>query len=149
MSRLVLVAAAALLAAGCGMVSRTPPAPTPADFPGIAADLALHGIATERVVSGEPGCDNQALAPTAIRFTASGLDQPKPATIYVYIFRNHDTWNRLRSEVDGCAISYVTDPAIYQPIAVSPYVVTSPDRWSPEFAAALRNGVVAAAGNGG
>ena len=65
----------ALLVAACSFVETTPPAPTPADFPDTAIELAQRGIVIDNVVSGDAGCDDRVLAPTAIAFDASGLDQ--------------------------------------------------------------------------
>lgn len=135
--------------AGCGFVSTTPPAATPTDFPGIVADLGERGITVLDYVSGDPGCEDPELAPTAIRFTASGLDQAEPTRMYVYIFRNRDAFQRRRSQVDACARAYVTDPAAFGSIEASPFVVTGPGPWPPRFRAALREAITEAAGTGG
>lgn len=143
-----LVIVVALLA-GCGTVSRTPPVPTPADFPTIAGALTNGGIRVGTIVSGDPGCADQNLGKTAIAFDASGLDQPFPARIYIYIFRNRQTYERLRSTIDACAASYVTDPATYESVETSPYVVAGQGPWGPQFRAALRAAISQAAGTGG
>ena len=126
--RSVALAVVAVALAACQALSATPPAPTPADFPGIATSLAAHGISVGDFVSGEAGCDDRDLAPTAIRFRASGLDQVEPTTLYVYIFRNRESYEKLRSRVDACARSYVTDPAAYGSVESSPFVVAGPGR---------------------
>ena len=95
-----LVLAAAAFTAGCGTISRTPPAPTPADFPGIAGVLSQHRIRVERIVSGDAGCPDVNLGKTAIGFDASGLDQATPVRVHAYIFRNRATYERLRSTID-------------------------------------------------
>ena len=62
-----------------------------------------RGLHVDNVVSGDAGCTDPVLAPTAIAFDASGLDQPTPVRIYLYVFRNRATFERLRSTVDACA----------------------------------------------
>ena len=137
-----------LIAAGCGTISRTPPEPTPADFPGIVSDLAVRGIQVGDIVSGDGGCSDANLSKTAIAFTASGIDQATPVHLYVYIFRNRATYERLRSTIDACAQSYVTDPATYESVETSPYVLSGQGPWGPQFKANLRSAIVEAAGTG-
>lgn len=127
----------------------TPPAPTPADFPGLAGVLSQQGIRLDGIVSGDPGCDDRQLARTAIRFDASGLDQPRPTRVYVYILRNRATYERLLPDVAGCASRYVADPHGEPWIAVSPFVMTGPGPWAPGFRRAMEDALTRAAGNGG
>ena len=75
---LAAVLLAAALVGACGTISTTPPAPTPADFQGIASEITKRGIAIDHIVSGDAGCTDPALIPTAIGFTANGLDQADP-----------------------------------------------------------------------
>ena len=88
---------AAVFLAGCGTISTTPPPATPTDFPGLAGRLSTAGIKAADWVSGDPGCQDPNLAKTAIRFDASGLDQAEPVTLYLYIFRNRDAFERNRA----------------------------------------------------
>ena len=138
----------AVVVVGCGTISTTPPAATPGPFPEIAGRIAQQGIVVNRPVSGDPGCPDQNLAKTAIAFDASGLDQPTPVRIYVYIFRDRATYERLRSTVDDCARTYVTDPATYETVETSPYVLSGQGPWGPQFKEGLRAAIVAAAGTG-
>jgi len=131
---------------GCGFTA--PPAPTPADFQGIAADLAKRGLQIEHVVSGDAGCDDSTLKKTAIGLDAAGLDQATPTRLYIYIFRNRASFDRLRQTVDGCAMSYATDPAAYESFEASPFVVGSAGPWAPDFKAAVRSAMTEAAGTG-
>lgn len=147
--RWLATVALAMAVAGCGLVSTTPPSPTPADFLGIAAELARRGIAVDHYVAGDAGCNDHTLAPTAISFDASGLDQASPVHVYLYVFRNRATYERLRGTVDSCARTYVSDPDAYESIDQSPFVVAGQGPWSPEFEAALRAGFETAAGTGG
>jgi hypothetical protein len=138
----------AILVAGCGIVSTTPPSPTPADFGGIAAELTRHGLNVGHVVSGDAGCDDRVLAPTAISFDASGLDQTSTVRIHLYVFRNRATFERLRATVDACARSFVTDPETYESAEQSPFVVAGQGPWATQFEATLRKGLEVAAGTG-
>ena len=138
----------AVILAGCGTIKRTPPPPTPGPFPEIAGRIAQHGIVVSKPVSGDPGCPDANLAKTAIAFDASGLDQATAVRIYVYIFRNRATFERLRSTVDVCARTYVTDPATYETVETSPYVLSGQGPWAAQFKEGLRAAIVAAAGTG-
>ena len=143
-----LVAATALVA-GCGTVSLTEPPATPTDFPGIAGRLNAAGIKLSDWVSGDPGCDDQDLGKTAIRFQAQGLDQAAPVTLYLYIFRNRDAFERNRDRVGPCAASFVTDPDTFEEIEQSPFVVASQGPWAAGFEETLRATLLTAAGTGG
>ena len=134
--------------AGCGTISTTAPAPTPADFQGIAAELTKAGVVIDDLVSGDAGCDDSTLIPTAIGVTASGLDQPEPVRIYLYIFRNRASFERLRATVDECAGSFVTDPETFESVEQSPFVVAGQGPWAPGFEAAIRAAMEVAAGTG-
>ena len=98
-----LLLVATVLVAGCGTISTTAPAPTPADFQGIAAELTKAGVVIDQLVSGDAGCDDPVLIPTAIGLDASGHDQAEPVRLYLYIFRNRGSFDRLRSTIDACA----------------------------------------------
>lgn len=148
--RIALAAAFVMVTlTACGVVSTTPPAATPADFPGITAELAARGVDVNRFVSGDAGCADPVLVPTAIAFDARGLDQTKNVRIYIYIFRNRDAFERLRASVDACAASFVTDPDTFETVEESPFVLAGQGPWAPDFEAAVREGLAAAAGTGG
>lgn len=99
-------------------------------------------------MSGDAGCDDHVLAPTAISFDASGLDQAPTVRIHLYMFRDRATLERLRAAIDGCARSFVTDPESYESIEQSPFVLAGQGPWGPGFKAALRQAVEVAAGTG-
>ena len=145
---LLAVALCALLLGACSLVSVTPPAPTPADFAGITAELAKRGLSVDHFVSGDAGCVDPVLTPTAIAFDAKGLDQPENVRIHLYIFRNRETFERLRASIDACAASFISDPATFETLEQSPFVVASQGPWEPAFERALRAGLAAAAGSG-
>ena len=145
---LPVVLAAAFLAAACGVLTTTPPAPTPADFQGIASEIVRRGIAIEHLVSGDAGCDDPVLNPTAIGLDASGLDQAENVRLYLFIFRNRQVYERLRASVDECARSFVTDPETFESIESSPFVLAGQGPWAPEFKAALRDALTEASGTG-
>jgi hypothetical protein len=145
---LVALAAALLLAAGCAAFTPQTPKPTPTDFAGVVAELALVGVSVSDVVSGDAGCDDQRLARTAISFDASGLDQPEPTRVHLYAFKNATVFDELRPTVDLCARTYVTDPADYASVDATPYVFAGPGPWAPGFADALRRALEAASVGG-
>ncbi len=141
--------ASLLLVAACGVIPTNSPAPTPADFPTLAGDMALQGVKIESVVSGDPGCTDPVLTPTAIALTAHGLDQASPVKMYLYVFRNRAAFERLRETVDTCAQAYVTDPQTFESLDQSPFVLAGQGPWAPEFKAVVRAALLKAAGNGG
>jgi hypothetical protein len=141
-------AVVAIVLAGCSVVSRTPPAPTPADFLGISSTLVRQGISIDHVVAGDPGCADQNLGKTAIAFRASGLDQTTPVPVHLYIFGSRESFVSRRGDIDACARSYATDPATFEAIDASPYVIAGQGPWAPKFAAALRAALTEAAGTG-
>ena len=134
--------------AGCGALTEPAPAPTPADFQGIASEIVKRGIAIEHLVSGDAGCNDDVLNPTAIGLDASGKDQEEPVRLYLYIFRNREAYERLRSAIDGCARSFVTDPETFESIESSPFVLAGQGPWAPEFKATLREALTVASGTG-
>lgn len=145
------IAAAVLVAVavgGCGTISTSPPTPTPADFQGIAAELVKRAVTIGDIVSGEAGCDDPVLIPTAIAIDAGGLDQPEPVRIHLYIFRNRASFEKLRASIDACARSFVTDAQTYETVEQSPYVLAGQGPWSPRFEAAIREALEVAAGTG-
>jgi hypothetical protein len=148
MSRIV-VGLLALILAGCGTRVSDLPAPSPANFPTIVARLAVAGIVVSDQVSGDAGCKDPKLVTTAVGFTASGLDQLGPVRIHIYMFADAPTWTRLSSTVSQCAQSFVTDPATYESVDPSPYVLAGQGPWGAQFRAKLREVLTAAAGDGG
>jgi hypothetical protein len=149
-SRVLAVSCAiAILVFGCGLVSRTPPAPTPADFLGISGAFVSRGISVSQVVAGDAGCADPGLAKTAISFHASGLDQAAPVAVHLYIFGSRESYQKLRAAVDACAASYVTDPQAFVSIDAPPFVIVSQGPWGQRFNAAIRQGLTEAAGSGG
>ncbi len=140
---------AALAVSACGIVSTSPPEPTPADFSDLAIELTQHGIVIDNVVSGDAGCDDPVLIPTAIAMDASGMGQTKPVRLYLYVFRTSEVFERLRSTVDDCARSFVSDTETFESIDQSPYVLAGQGPWAPAFETALRAALEVAAGNGG
>ena len=142
------LAAVALAMAACGPISTSPPAPTPADFGGIASELTRQGVRVGNAVSGDAGCADPELIPTAIAVDAAGLDQTTPVRIYLYIFRNRASFEKLRARIDTCARAFVTDPETFESAEQSPFVVAGQGPWAPQFEAAIRHGLEVAAGAG-
>ncbi len=144
-----LASALALGVGGCAGVLESPPVPDPEAFPGISGQLGRFGVDVLNWTSGDPGCDDPSLSPTSIRFDAAGLDQPSTVTFRIYIFRNREAWERRLADVDACAAAWADDPATFELIQVSPYVLAGQGPWGPEFEAAVRRGLTEAAGSGG
>jgi hypothetical protein len=141
---------AVVILAGCSSLVEGQPSPTPLDFGGITVALAEGGITISGTVSGDAGCSNPTLIATAIRFDASGLDQPAPVLLRIYIFADQAAVVRRQADVDKCIATWATDPAAIETIDAPPYVVAGQGPWGAAFktalAAALR---AAAAGTGG
>jgi hypothetical protein len=147
--RFGLLALAALLLGGCSVLLESSPEPSPADFPGIASELANHGLVLDAFTSGDAGCDDPTLAPTAIGFDASGLGIDEPTHLRVYIFRNGETYERRAADVDACAQQWATDPATFEIVNAKPFVLAGQGPWPPAFEEAVRESLQIAAGNGG
>ena len=152
MNRLARAAAAVLLAAiagGCSGLLQSAPVPDPESFPEIAGQLGRFGVTVESWTAGDPGCDDPTLSPTSIRFAARGLDQSTPVTLRIYIFRNRDAWDRRSADVEACAAEWADDPASFELVQVSPYVLAGQGPWPTEFDKAIHQALTEAAGNGG
>lgn len=145
---LVLGIAAALVLAGCSALREPAPTPTPQPFPGITGELGRVGVDVISWTAGDAGCDDPTLIAPAIRFDAKGLDQPIPVQLRIYIFKNREAWDRRSADVEACAVAWATDPATFELLQVSPYVVAGQGPWPPQFDAAVREGITAAAGTG-
>jgi hypothetical protein len=151
-TRAALVAvlgAVALVAGACGVMNTTAPPATPLDFPGILIELSARGVRAGSVVSGETGCDDPDLIGPAIAFDASGLDQADPVRLHVYIFRNAASYASLRGAVDACTTAYAAADGSVTALDAAPFVVAGTGSWAPEFTAAVREALIAAAGVGG
>jgi hypothetical protein len=145
---LAVAAALVTLLGGCSALLEAAPTPTPQPFPGITGELGRVGVIVTSWTSGDGGCDDPTLSPTAIRFDAEGLDQPTPVHIRIYIFKNREAWERRSADVESCVATWATDPATFELLQVSPYVVAGQGPWPPEFDKAMREGITAAAGTG-
>jgi hypothetical protein len=146
---LALAVCLGLATAGCGAKTAKLPAPSPANFQGIVSALADKGITVTSQVAGDAGCSDAKLVPTAIAFTASGLDQASPVRIHIYIFADSATWNRLSIETATCAQAYVADPSAYESVDQSPYIASGQGPWGSQFRAAFQAALTSAAGDGG
>jgi hypothetical protein len=151
LSRIIRLAAllTTLALAGCAGVLQSAPVPDPEPFPGIAAQLGRFGVSVDSWTAGDPGCDDPSLSPTSIRFDAHGLDQATPITLRIYIFRNREAWERRVPDVESCVANWADDPATFEFLKASPYVLAGQGPWPPQFGDAVRQGMTEAAGNGG
>jgi hypothetical protein len=149
LGRAVLASVVTVAIAGCGVVSTTGPAATPADFLGISASIVRRGVTIEHPVSGDAGCGDTTLSKTAISFRASGLDQSTAVPLHLYIFGSRDSYDRLRPAVADCAHSYVANAGATEVVEAPPFVVVGEGPWGPQFSAAIRAALLEAAGTGG
>jgi hypothetical protein len=136
------------LLVGCSSLVEARPTPTPLDFGGIQATLGQAGITITNTISGDAGCADPNLIPTAIGFDAVGLDLATPVRIRIYIFNDRAAWQRRQADVDTCITAWATDPATIETIGQSPYVLAGQGPWPAAFKAAVAGGLKAAAGNG-
>jgi hypothetical protein len=146
---LLAIAVLACLTVAACEGDNNPANPTPASLSTTLEVFGANGIVLSNVVSGDPGCPDKDLAQNAVSFDARGLDQTTPTRVYLYGFRNRTIYQRLVPTVDACAKSYVTDPAAYGSVQVSPFVLAGPGPWAPQFGDRLREALTKAAGNGG
>ena len=135
--------------AGCSSLVETIPSPTPQDFGGIVAALGAEGISIANPHSGDAGCSDPNLIPTAISFTASGLGVTTPIEVRVYIFGSDAAYQRRQIDVDACAQRWATDPATFEIVAASPYVIAGQGPWPPGFKFAVQHALRVAAGTAG
>ena len=145
--RIALGIACVVVLAGCDALRGAAPSPTPGDFGALALGLSQRQIRTEHVVSGDPGCSDPTLAPTAIAFDASGLDQPTAVRLRVYLFVNNDAFARRRADVDACAAAWANDPATFEFVDAEPFVIAGQGPWGPHFKSALLGALADAAGD--
>jgi hypothetical protein len=144
----VAVVTLSFILAGCKALTSTPPPPTPADFAGIVSFLAVEGITVSGVRTGDAGCDDARLVGPAISLTASGLDQQQAVPVHLYLFKGAAADQKLRSAVDECARSFVSDPATYESVDASPFVAVGQGPWGTSFREAVRTALTKAAGGG-
>ena len=145
---MALAVGTALALMGCAALQEPAPTPTPQAFPGIVGELGRLGVNAIEWTSGDAGCDDPTLHPTAIRFEVQGLDQPAPIQLRIYIFRNREAWQRRLPDVEACAAAWAEDPATFELLEISPYVLAGQGPWPPQFEQAVRDGITTAAGNG-
>jgi len=145
--RLAILLMATLAVGACSALRGSAPLPTPGNFGDFATELHARGINVENVVSGDAGCDDATLIPTAIAFKASGLDQAAPVQVRMYIFGSDDSYARRRADVDACAQSWATDPTTFEFVDASPFVLAGQGPWGPNFTSNLRAAVTNAAGD--
>ena len=139
---------ATLLIAGCSALQEAAPTPTPQPFPGIVGELGKVGVEAISWTSGDAGCDDPTLAPTAVRFDVQGLDQADPVQLRIYIFKNREAWTRRGPDVERCVTEWATDPGTFEILQISPYILAGQGPWPPEFDKAVHAGITAAAGTG-
>jgi len=143
----MLLAAISLM--GCGRILQGSPEPTPMNFPSMAGEFTSRGIGIANWTSGDAGCRDATLIPTAIGFDASGLGLAPPTRLRIYIFGDAAAYDRRRADVDACVAAWAVDPATVEFVDARPFVIAGQGPWPPAFKEAIRAALVAAAGNGG
>jgi hypothetical protein len=146
---LSILALLAVLVAGCSALKGTVPEATPLDFPGVAGQLAIQGLNVSGPVSGDAGCSDPTIVPTAIGFDLSGAGVTSAIHARIYIFGSREAYERRRPDVDACVAQWATDPATIEFVDASPYVLVVQGPVPPAFKDAARRGLGVAAGNGG
>lgn len=145
----VLVLLAVVALTGCGRILQGSPEPTPMDFPSMSGEFAKRGIAIDHWVSGDAGCSDSSLIPTAIGFDATGPGLTAATRLRIYVFADGAAYDRRRADVDTCVAAWATDPATFELVDARPFVVAGQGPWPDAFKTALRAALTAAAGNGG
>ena len=133
--------------AGCSGLVEGRPTPTPQDFGGLVEALRTAGIVVTNPTSGDAGCADPNLVPTAIAFEATGPGLTRPVRLRVYIFGNETAFERRRPDVDTCDAQWATDPATFETVDTAPYVVAGQGPWPAAFKIALRAALRAAVGS--
>jgi hypothetical protein len=146
---IVLLALMCCLAIAACEPDDDPYHPTPASLPAVLVVLTNAGFSVTNVVSGDAGCSDSTLVSTALSMDLQGFDQTTPTWVYIYGFKDRATFERLDSTVDACAKAYVTNPADYGNVQVSPFVAAGPGPWAASFTDNLRGALTQAAGTGG
>src|SRR5439155_21256621 len=124
--------------AGCSGLVEGRPTPTPQDFGGLVEALRTAGIVATNPTSGDAGCADPNLVPTAIAFEATGPGLTAPVRLRVFIFANEAAYERRRPDVDACDAQWTTDPAPVETVDAAPYVVAGRGPWRAAFTTALR-----------
>jgi hypothetical protein len=145
---LVAVLVAALILGGCSSFGQ-PAGPTPLDFGGIVNQLTLQGLTVERPTSGDAGCSDPTIIPTAIGFDLSGLGVTAPIRARIYIFGDTTAYDRRRVDVDACVAAWSTVPAAIEFIDASPFVLVVQGPVPAAFKAALVRAITTAAAGAG
>lgn len=145
----VLALLSMVLLGGCGRILQGSPEPTPMDFPSMSGEFTNRGIAIDHWTSGDAGCSDSTLIPTAIGFDASGLGVTTPTRLRIYVFAGGAAYDRRRADVDTCVAAWATDPATVELVDAKPFVVAGQGPWPDAFKTAVRAALTAAAGNGG
>src|SRR6266516_2329867 len=122
------------------------PTPTPQDFGAIVSILSNAGITVLNPTSGDAGCSDPNLIPTAIAFDATGLGVTTPVRLRIYIFRDEAAFDRRRVDVDSCTARCASDPATFETVDAPPYVLAGQGPWPEAFKTALQAALRAAAG---
>jgi hypothetical protein len=131
---------------GCSSLVEGKPTPTPQDFGGLVEALRTAGIIVTNPTSGDAGCSDPNLIPTAIAFEATGPGATTPLRLRVYIFGSEAAYDRRRPDVDACDANWATDPATFETVDAVPYVLAGQGPWPAAFKTAAQIALRQAAG---
>ena len=109
----------------------------------------MRRIAIDDIVSGDAGCDDPDLIPTAIGFDAPRAStRPSRCGSTCTSSATGTSFEQLRATIDVCARSFVTDAETYETVEQSPFVLAGQGPWAPGVRGRHPRGPRVAAGTG-
>lgn len=102
--RLLPLAMAALVAAGCGAFMA--PAPTAGDFTDIVGALVRRNMTVTDQVAGDDGCANSALYSNAVRYDIKPAGSSTSYPVYVFGWKSQATFDADKAAFDSCIQAY-------------------------------------------
>ena len=131
---------AVLVVAGCSYVETVPLRRRPARLPGDRQRARRRRHQDRHVVSGDAGCTDQVLAPTARSFDARAWTRDDRPDLPVHVRRPGDLSSACARRSTLARSSFVTDPETYESVEQSPFVLAGQGPWGTAFEAALARG---------
>ena len=139
--RLGLLAAGVVTLGGC--YSMAQPSFHPGNARQLLVAIARRGVAAESM-AGESACDDHSLIENAIHLRTTVASDPVERDVWIYAFRSKG-WEETEAAVDACQAAYAAaNPgATITRVDIPVYRAFGAD-WSPELAAAVRDGLTEA-----
>jgi hypothetical protein len=140
-----VVAAAALLAVGCG--SPAAPPPSPGGFGDVIGELVLRGVTVQQHVSGDDGCPTVELHDNAARLSVSYGSTSRVFDVYVFRWRRASDFENEADAFAACAQEHGAQhpQAQLSTIEASPWRAYGTD-WPPELRRAVDQALFEAGG---